>query len=421
MTDQHLACLPMYDPPELHRANDALWHAIAARLPLSGVPDELTRSDDLRALWRHPGLLLGQTCGYPLMTELGDAVQVVATPVYRAPGCDGAYHRSAIVVRTADRVTDLAGVEGRRCVINGWDSNSGMNLLRAALAPIAAGRRFFTEIAVSGSHRESLRQVAAGAADVAAIDCVTLALLRRIEPETTAAIRVLAWTPASPSLPLITAAGTTPADLTALRAALADVAADPALSALRDDLLIDSFVILPADAYGAVLDLEAGAARQGYPRLATVRPEGIVHGLVEAPRARGRKGLLRQAGLGIGIASGILISGDQRLRNLRSKAGIVGQMPRQGTALVLNRDFPGWPAIGGLVAPFQKMGEEDDKAADKLTLLAPAHALDLLGNMLDVGGGQFAGAKQGGLLVGPGVEIALVEAGIGHGPSLVRS
>lgn len=266
-----LACLPMYDPPELNGTNDALWQALAGRLRqagLGGVPQRLTRRDDLRAMWRDPGLLLGQTCGYPLMTELRGELQVVATPVYRAPGCDGAFHRSAIIVRADDPVADLGGLAGRRCVINGWDSNSGMNLLRAALAPIAHGRPLFTEVSVSGSHRESLRQVAAGAADVAAIDCVTLALLRRIEPAPVAKIRILAWTPASPSLPLISAAGTGAAEIAALRGALAEIAADSTLSALRDDLLIEDFAELPPNAYAAVTALEASAAADGYPLLA---------------------------------------------------------------------------------------------------------------------------------------------------------
>ena len=270
-TKTRLACLPMYDPPELNGANDVLWQALAVRLReagLAGVPDRLTRRDDLRTMWRDPGLLLGQTCGYPLMTELGGALQVVATPVYRAPGCDGAFHRSAIIVREDDPVAGLAGLAGRRCVINGWDSNSGMNLLRAALAPVAQGGRLFTEVSVSGSHRESLRRVAAGAADVAAIDCVTLALLRRIEPAPVAAIRVLAWTPASPSLPLISAAGTNAGEIAALRAALAEIAADPALSTLREALLIEDFVELPCNAYAVVTALETSAAAEGYPRLA---------------------------------------------------------------------------------------------------------------------------------------------------------
>ncbi len=78
----------------------------------------------------------------------------------------------------------------------------------------------------------------------------------------------MARTPASPSTPLVSAAGTGGEEVAALRAALAEIVADPALPALRDALLIEDFVQLPDDAYAAVTALETGAAAQGYPRLA---------------------------------------------------------------------------------------------------------------------------------------------------------
>ena len=78
---KRIACLPMYDMEEIHWANDALWAAIARELKaadVESVPENLTRSDSPEMLWRHPGLLLGQTCGYPLVTMLESQVQVVA-------------------------------------------------------------------------------------------------------------------------------------------------------------------------------------------------------------------------------------------------------------------------------------------------------------------------------------------------------
>ena len=49
-----------------------------------------------------------------------------------------------------------------------------MNLFRAAIAPLAGGRPFFSEVIVTGSHAASLEAVADGnAPGLAAIDCVT--------------------------------------------------------------------------------------------------------------------------------------------------------------------------------------------------------------------------------------------------------
>ena len=80
----------MYDFPEISEANDALWRRIAADLRAKGVeaPAALERGRALSALWRDPGLILAQTCGYPYMTRLNDAVALAATPEYAFPGCD---------------------------------------------------------------------------------------------------------------------------------------------------------------------------------------------------------------------------------------------------------------------------------------------------------------------------------------------
>ncbi len=260
----------MYDLPELHAAHDALWAALAARLRARGVaevPVALTRADDLSRLWRNPDLLLGQTCGYPLVTQLTDRVRVIATPIYRAPGCAGADHRSALVVSADSRARDLRDLRNGVCAVNACDSNTGMNLLRAMIAPLAHATSFFSNVVVSGSHRQSLHLIAAGNADMAAIDGVTLALLRRIEPGLISAIRVLAWSAASPGLPLITSARTDAATVIALRAALDDVANDAALAEVRAALLLRGFAQVPLEAYARVSSFETAAFALGYPRL----------------------------------------------------------------------------------------------------------------------------------------------------------
>lgn len=111
------ASLAMYDLPELQDANDALWLALRGRLQEQGVgclPAALTRGADLDAVWAAPNLLLAQTCGYPFMTRLRARVRLVATPRYRAKGCDGPFHRAAMVVRQGSRAQSLAHGAGRR-------------------------------------------------------------------------------------------------------------------------------------------------------------------------------------------------------------------------------------------------------------------------------------------------------------------
>ncbi len=257
-SDFRLAALPMYDEAEYAAANDALWARIAAAL---GATQHLTRGMALPALWTDRRLLLAQTCGWPFATTLVGHVALVATPRYNLPGCDGATHRAFVIVRADEPVTTLAGLRGRRLALNGWDSNTGMNLLRALVAPLAEEGRFFGAIIETGAHRASLRAVADGRADAASVDCVTFGLLRRHAPAAVAGLRVLAETPASPALPFITHGAATPAEIAALRAALA--AALPA-----QDLALTGIEVLPADAYSVLPVMAAESARLGYAALA---------------------------------------------------------------------------------------------------------------------------------------------------------
>jgi ABC-type phosphate/phosphonate transport system substrate-binding protein len=259
----------MYDFDELRPVTDALWEAIAARLTDRGIaaPPSLTRGPPLIDLWTDPALLLAQTCGYPLVTGLAGKVALLATPRYDAPGCEGTLYRSAIVVRATDPAATLADLRGRRCAVNNVDSNSGMNLLRAAIAPLADGGRFFGAIITTGGHAASVRAVAGGDADVAAIDCVTWAHLRHLRPSETRGLRVLGWTSATQGLPLITSLHTDAPTRNALLGALDDVARDPALAPVRSQLRLDGFGTLTLGDYEPVLALERMAQAAGYPVL----------------------------------------------------------------------------------------------------------------------------------------------------------
>jgi ABC-type phosphate/phosphonate transport system substrate-binding protein len=220
-----------------------------------------------RELWSHPGLLFGQACEYPVLRGFRQHLRILATPRYRAPGCDGNTYRSAIVVRADESANSVEELRERRCVVNEPDSNSGMNLLRAALAPLAGGARFFRSVCFSGSHRKSVELIVAGEADVAAIDCVTLEHLRRIRPQLISQISIVDWTPPAPCLPFVISRQMNERTVAAVRHALDTVCADPALAPVRDILLLESVDLAPDTTFGRVLELEQQADRWGYPAL----------------------------------------------------------------------------------------------------------------------------------------------------------
>ena len=268
--DPPVASLPMYDLPPLADATCAWWQALAAafrRQGLAGVPETLDRGDRY-AHWAAPDLFLSQSCGYRLTFAFADRLQVLAVPFYDAPHCRGADYCSLVMVRESAPMRGIEGLRGMRAAVNGFDSQSGCNALRAAVAPLASEGRFFARTIESGSHVASLAMVAAGEADVCAIDGVLHALLADAMPETLAGLRVLARTAYAPNLPYVTCAGRGAGEVEAMRLALLEAAADPALASLRRRLRIAGFTLLPRQAYRPIAAMERQAAALGYPRLA---------------------------------------------------------------------------------------------------------------------------------------------------------
>ena len=198
--------LAMYvAPPQVKEASEQWLTRILELL-------QVTRRDacglGLLELFRAPQLLLTQTCGYPLMTQLRGQVQLIGRPRYEWPDSSGGAHCSLIVSRSGDPRRDLADFKGSRGVINDLNSNSGMNLLRHRLAPLQQTGQFFASVAISGAHQQSLRWVRKGWADLASIDSVTFAYLAHYAPAEVAGVRIVARTASSPTLPYITALGT---------------------------------------------------------------------------------------------------------------------------------------------------------------------------------------------------------------------
>ncbi len=266
-----VASLPMYDLPELRPALDAFWAGIARHLRREGVTDApaaLAQGQLGSALWSAPDLLFSQCCGADLTGAFAGSLRPLATPCYHAPGCRGPDYASVVVVAEDAAVSSLEGLRGKVVAINDPHSHSGMNALRALIAPLSRGGRFFAAVEVSGAHAASLAMVARGEADVAAIDCVTHALLARHRPAALIGTRALCETARAPAPPLVTRADAGEDLIERLRAALRAACEDPGLAAARDDLLLAGIEVLPPSTYRRIIAFARLAARHGYPTLA---------------------------------------------------------------------------------------------------------------------------------------------------------
>jgi ABC-type phosphate/phosphonate transport system substrate-binding protein len=273
-----VASLPMYDWPELRSSVDAEWAELRGRLLGGGVeaPAALTRRNadlpqvpggvrdaasrviapdpatlppdgfDLAALWRHPRLLVAQTCWGPMEAGLAEHVEVVGQPSYAGiEGGQGPSYSSAIIMRRQRDDDGESGMEwqrratscdvdapadggpripagrmrGLRLACNVLDSMSGIIALSRDLETLGENIGIFGERVLTGSHRASIAAVAAGKADVCAVDCRSWKIAKEHEPAS-AAVEVVGWTSLRKGLPMIASRHLDPAVLKAVRVAL---------------------------------------------------------------------------------------------------------------------------------------------------------------------------------------------------------
>lgn len=267
------ASLPMYNLPRMRAVNAAFWDALAALLRARGLRDlPATLRFERPAVPDAIGaeVLFTQTCGYPLGTIYRGQHALLAVPDYIEPDAVAApgTHRGLFLVRADDPAQRIEDLRGRVFACNSRHSNTGMNLPRRSLAPLAQGRAFFARVAMTGTHPASMALVQSGGADATSIDSLTYAFHADHQPEAVAGLRILAATVPSPAIPFVTSAATDAATQAALRDALMAFGQAPEHAALRRTLRLRA-ILPPATAdYGVLARYAAEAAAMGYPELA---------------------------------------------------------------------------------------------------------------------------------------------------------
>lgn len=259
-----IAAFPMYDWPEVRPEVDAQWARLRDHLRRQGIdapktlvrrnadipavrggicdaagaviapdpaalpPDEL----NLHTLWLHPQLLIAQACWGPMELGLSRHVQVVAQPDYSAfEGGQGEQYSSAIVMRRDIAGNDveappdgaplipLGRLRGKRFAYNSADSMSGRIALARDLNAAGASLDLFSSRVQTGGHRASMRAVAEGRADLAAVDCRSWDMARRFDPAAKL-LSVVGWTARRKGLPYVCPLATPPDVVAALREAV---------------------------------------------------------------------------------------------------------------------------------------------------------------------------------------------------------
>lgn len=261
-----LVSYPMYpiSPVTLKAYSEGLrqWFIHYAVINAETVLD-LIQPDDLPTHWLDPNLLLSQACGYPLVTSLKDKVKLVGTFAYDAEGCVGSNYSSMLVARADDPAQTLADFRGRTAAYNSTDSQSGYNIFKAVIAPLTQDKPFFGQAIATGSHIASVQAVVAGQADIATIDCVSLAFFKQQQPELIAQLKIIGRTPHSIGLPLITSIQTTDEQVKLMQQALAAMVADETQQPTLREMKIIGFEATTLANYEICRQLQMQSMMQG--------------------------------------------------------------------------------------------------------------------------------------------------------------
>lgn len=203
-----LASLDMYCWPESRDDWQIFWKAIRSELAKLDIPAPqfLTFGKPLEDVWLSPDLLLGHTCGWPYISKLRDQVTLVGRFNFEVEGCAPGHYNSVFIVPENSDLSSLGDLQDRdqyndlAIAVNGTNSQSGFRVLREVFENIESSERLI----VTGSHRDSIRAIADGEADFAAIDAVTWELAKLYEPMAQG-VKIIGSSSSKPGLPLITA------------------------------------------------------------------------------------------------------------------------------------------------------------------------------------------------------------------------
>ena len=159
--DGEYASLAMYPFEGLRPAWERLWAGVANRVPWA--PRALRWSGEVQHHWVDPSCTVAHACGWPIAAQLHDRA-VVGAFALRLPDADGHRYRSVLVGRG----------EGDRLAANSDDS-----LSRLDQRTCHDRRRLHGESCSPAPTRRASSAIASGDADMAMIDALTLAHLRR--------------------------------------------------------------------------------------------------------------------------------------------------------------------------------------------------------------------------------------------------
>lgn len=189
---------------------------------------------------------VGFVCGLPYVLsqeQPNPPVRLMAAPIPAGP-----FYRkkpiyySDIIVRADSPYQRVEDLKGCTWAYNNELSNSGYNLPRAYFIRNGLHKGFLGKIIRTGSHEESIRAVATGQADAAAVDSLVLDYERLRASEDALKVRVLKSLGPSGVVPVVVSRNMPEDRFRAVQKALLEMHQDPEGAAILKEAWLRAFV-----------------------------------------------------------------------------------------------------------------------------------------------------------------------------------
>lgn len=237
-----------YAIPELKQTYDLWWKKLSQNFQEEGVdkiPNHLSWnfSTPNQFIWQ-------QICGIMLAKSKIEKYHYIATPVYNTPFFNGSRYVSLLVVHKNSKIRKLSDAKGLRVGVNSLDSHSGWNIIFKILKKNNFDANdYFSEIKISGTHRESIQMILRNETDISSIDALTWTLIEKERNKELHDCRIILKTPDTLSPPWVMDGSFPKQILKPMRKGLKKFFNDPNVKELNKRLCLNGFEILSRHAY----------------------------------------------------------------------------------------------------------------------------------------------------------------------------
>ncbi|MFK7803568.1 MAG: phosphate/phosphite/phosphonate ABC transporter substrate-binding protein [Anaerolineae bacterium] len=181
-----------------------LTNALTEKLQIEFLFDPIAEPTPAAEKLVRGDVQMGWICGLLYVEKVDHdkaLLDLLAAPIFT--GTNKPIYTSHLIVPRNSQAQSLSDLQGKTHAINEFTSWSGNHLMRAQLFEQGLSANFFSEIIVSGAHSKSVRMVAEGRADSAAIDHGVFDYVADTTPELIDQIRIIDQVGPSPAPPFV--------------------------------------------------------------------------------------------------------------------------------------------------------------------------------------------------------------------------